>query len=145
MSASRYFTTTHVIAFEETNLVGNVYYVNHLRWQGRCRELFLKEHAPGVLKELALGLALVTTHASCDYLEELAAFDTVEIRMRLVEENQNRLTLGFETWRVAPGAPVLAARGRQQIASMRKEGDAYRPAPLPAELKRALDPYRSAR
>ena len=24
----------HIVGFEETNLVGNVYYVNHLRWQG---------------------------------------------------------------------------------------------------------------
>ena len=29
----------HIVGFEETNLTGNVYYVNHLSWQGRCREL----------------------------------------------------------------------------------------------------------
>ncbi|HVR11545.1 MAG TPA: acyl-CoA thioesterase, partial [Thermoanaerobaculia bacterium] len=42
----RYFEYRHLVGFEETNLVGNVYYVNHLRWQGRCREMFLLEHAP---------------------------------------------------------------------------------------------------
>ena len=36
----RSYEYRHVVAFEETNLVGNVYYVNHLRWQGRCREMF---------------------------------------------------------------------------------------------------------
>ena len=37
----KYFEYLHTVGFEETNLVGNVYYVNYLRWQGRCRELFL--------------------------------------------------------------------------------------------------------
>src|SRR5262252_10809428 len=87
---------THVVGFEETNLVGNVYYVNHLRWQGRCREMFLREHAPSVLEELQHGLALVTTHCSCDYLEELAPFDEVLIRMTLGGIAQSHLTMHFE-------------------------------------------------
>ena len=37
----RAFEYRHVVSFEETNLVGNVYFANHLSWQGRCRELFL--------------------------------------------------------------------------------------------------------
>jgi len=44
----RSYEYRHVVSFEETNLVGNVYYVNHLRWQGRVREMFLRDHAPGV-------------------------------------------------------------------------------------------------
>jgi enediyne biosynthesis thioesterase len=27
----------YVVGFEETNVVGNVYYAHHVRWQGRCR------------------------------------------------------------------------------------------------------------
>ncbi|MDI5903918.1 acyl-CoA thioesterase, partial [Streptomyces sp. 12257] len=47
-----YFEYRHTVGFEETNLVGNVYYVNYLRWQGRCRELFLKQKAPAVLADV---------------------------------------------------------------------------------------------
>ena len=65
-----YFEYLHTVGFEETNLVGNVYYVNHLRWQGRCRERFLHAHAPGVLDQLSSGLALVTTRCSCEYFAE---------------------------------------------------------------------------
>ena len=85
----------HVVGFEETNLVGNVYYVNHIRWQGRCRELFLRDHAPEVLTALAQGLCLVTTRCSCEYLAELAAFDEVVIRMRLGALTQSRMSLVF--------------------------------------------------
>ena len=65
----------HTVGFEETNLLGNVYYVNHVRWQGRCREMFLRDHAPSVLGDMAAGLCLVTTRCSCDYLQELSVID----------------------------------------------------------------------
>ena len=73
--AKRAYQHEHVVGFEETNLVGNVYYVNHLRWQGRCREMFLRDHAPGVLDDLAGDLALATIRCSCEYLGELHALD----------------------------------------------------------------------
>jgi enediyne core biosynthesis thioesterase len=135
---ARAYEITHVVGFEETNLVGNVYYVNHLRWQGRCRELFLRDHAPGVLKELAHGLALVTTRCACEYLAELSAFDEVVIRMRLADLTQTQLTLAFEYWRVAVGAEELVARGEQQIACMRRVGGRLEPAHLPHILREAL-------
>lgn len=62
----RAYEYRHIVGFEETNLVGNVYYTNHLCWQGRCRELFLREYAPEVLTELAQGLSLITTRVSCE-------------------------------------------------------------------------------
>ena len=138
----RAYEYRHVVGFEETNLVGNVYYVNHLRWQGRCREMFLYEHAPQVLAELAGGFALATVRCSCDYLAELAAFDRVVVRMRLGAVAQNRLTLLFEYWREG-GAPAeeLVARGEQQVACMRREGNGIVPAPIPAALRAALRPY----
>ena len=131
----------HRVGFEETNLVGNVYYVNHLRWQGRCREMFLREHAPEILDELAHGLALATVRCSCDYLAELEAFDTVVLRMRLGEMVQNRLTLLFEYWRETDGRAELVARGDQQVACMRREPTGTVPTPIPAALREALRPY----
>jgi len=134
----------HLVGFEETNLVGNVYYVNHLRWQGRCREMFLRDHAPEVLAELSQGLVLATVRCSCDYLAELAAFDAIVLRMRLGEMVQNRLTLLFEYWR----GEELVARGEQQIACMRRDvgetgdpGGRTVPTPIPAALREALRPY----
>lgn len=138
------FEYRHVIGFEETNLVGNVYYVNHLRWQGRCRELFLQEHAPEILKELSQHLALATVRCSCDYFAELAAFDTVVLRMRLGEVVQNRITLLFEYWREAEGQEELVARGEQQIACMRREAGRTVPTAIPAPLREALQPYAEA-
>ena len=100
--------------------------------------MFLRDHAPEVLSELGSGLALVTTRCSCEYLEELAPFDEIAVRMRLGELVQNRLSLVFEYWRVGRGADALVARGEQQVACMRRDGPRLVPAPVPAALRRAL-------
>jgi enediyne biosynthesis thioesterase len=137
----RHYEYLHTVGFEETNLVGNVYFVHFLRWQGRCRELFLAERAPEVIAEIAAGLSLATVRCSCDYFAELQAFDHVAVRMRLAAAAQNRLTLAFEYWRLPPGGEELVARGEQQVAFMRREGAGMVPAPLPAALREALRPY----
>ncbi len=131
----------HVVGFEETNLVGNVYYANHVRWQGRCRELFLRDHAPAVLDDLANGLALVTTRVSCEYLAELRAFDEVAVRMRLGGTAQNRVTMRFEYWRVHSGGEELVARGEQEVACVRREDGRVVPAPVPNALREALSAF----
>jgi enediyne biosynthesis thioesterase len=138
----RAYEYRHLIGFEETNLVGNVYYLNHLRWQGRCREMFLREHAPEILAELSRGLALATVRCSCEYFAELAAFDEVIVRMRLGGLVQNRITLLFEYWRENDGQAELVARGEQQVACMRHEGGkAAVPTAVPAPLREALRLY----
>jgi enediyne biosynthesis thioesterase len=137
----RCYEYRHLVSFEETNLLGNVYYTNHLAWQGRCREMFLRDHAPEVIPELSRGLVLATVRCSCEYLAELGAFDEVIVRMRLAELVQNRIALAFEYWRKKSDTEELVARGEQQIACMRREGERLVPAPVPASLRQALAGY----
>jgi enediyne biosynthesis thioesterase len=126
-----------VVGFEETNLVGNVYYVNHIRWQGRAREMFLREHVPEILQEFERGLALITLQCSCQYLGELKAFDHVLVRMFLGSAAQNRIAMRFEYWRQG-AQQELVGRGEQEIACMRRQGGRLVPAPIPAKLQDAL-------
>jgi enediyne biosynthesis thioesterase len=137
----RSFEYRHVVSFQDTNLVGNVYYTNHLTWQGRCREMFLREHAPDVAEEITRGLSLATVRCACEYFAELSVFDEVIVRMRLAELVQNRLTLAFEYWRVRGSQEELVARGEQQVACMTRDGDKLSPAPVPASLREALAQY----
>ncbi|UFP96311.1 acyl-CoA thioesterase [Gloeobacter morelensis] len=134
----RAFEYRHTVSFEETNLVGNVYFANHLRWQGRCREMFLREHAPQVLEALNAGLALVTVRVACEYFNEFLAFDQVLIEMRLGHLAQNRVTMLFEYWRLGGGGRELMARGEQQAASMRRAGEKMVAAPFPPQMLEAF-------
>lgn len=132
----------HRVSFEDTNLVGNVYFVRFLSWQGRCRELFLLEKAPGVLTELGGTLRLVTLNVSCEYFAELRALDEVELNMSLKEQRQHRIRLDFEYFVQRGTIRTLAARGTQEIACMRQTADGLAPAPVPADLTLALEPFR---
>ncbi|MGW7409893.1 acyl-CoA thioesterase [Streptomyces sp. NPDC054833] len=136
-----YFEYRHTVGFEETNLVGNVYYVNYLRWQGRCRELFLQQKAPAVLAEVQDDLKLFTLKVDCEFFAEITAFDELSIRMRLSERGQTQLEFTFDYVKVTGGAEVLIARGRQRIACMRGPNTNTVPSLIPEALAHALEPY----
>lgn len=131
----------HVVTFDETNLVGNVYFAHFFHWQGHCRERFLADHAPGVLAALNQGLALVTVDCSAEFYAEGRALDRVEVQMVLERLAENRITMGFDYLRTWPEPAELLARGRQTVACMRRDGNRLDPAPVPEELREALTRY----
>ena len=136
----RAYEYTHVVTFEETNLVGNVYFARYVSWQGRCRELFLRDHAPTVLDELARDLRLMTTRVSCEYFAELRALDTVTVRMLLESVTPSRVAMRFEYLR----GDELVARGAQEVACLREVDGRHVPAAVPDALRAALQPYEPA-
>ena len=141
---SGYFEYRHVVGFEETNLVGNVYYVNYLRWQGRCREMFLRERAPAVLEDVREDLKLFTLRVDCEFFAEITAFDELSLRMRLEELTQTQVQFSFDYVRVTDDQEDLVARGRQRIACMRGPNTNTVPTRVPDALRVALAPYSQA-
>ena len=139
--SARAYEYEHVVGFQETNLVGNVYFVHPVAWQGRCREMFLRDQAPEVLEEIVNGLQLLTTRCSCEYLAELRAFDRVIVRMRLAGMSLNRLVLGFEYWRTAADSEELVARGEQEVVFLRGGEAGPVATPIPEALAHALRAY----
>jgi enediyne biosynthesis thioesterase len=137
-----YYELRHRVGFEETNFVGNVYYVNYLRWQGKCREKFLIEEAPEVLAEIMDDdLKLFTLKAECEFYAEITAFDELSVRMRLTELTQTQILFGFDYVHFRDGQESLVARGEQRIACMRGPNNATIPTRVPAQLREALVPY----
>ena len=139
--ASKPYEYKHVVGFEETSLAGNVYFSNHVRWQGRCREMFLRDHVPELLSLLDSGFALITTSVQCEYFSEVLAFDEVIIRMRLGTLKQNRIQMLFEYWRQRGLEEELIARGEQEVVCMQREGARMVTVPIPSTLRNALNPY----
>ena len=139
-----YYEIRHTVGFEETSLVGNVYYVNYMRWQGRCREMFLKEKAPSVLAELQDDLKLFTLKVSCEYMGDINAFDELSIRMSLDEMTQTQIQFRFDYFKIVQGQEKMVARGRQRIGCMRGPNTKTVPSPVPEELRAAVAKYASA-
>jgi enediyne biosynthesis thioesterase len=144
MQAHRTYDCRHLVTLEETNLVGNVYFTNYLRWQGHCREQFLAEHAPSVLRSLTENFALATVSCHCEFFSELYATDAVEVRMGLGAVDGHRITMTFDYYRVSGATPQLVARGGQTIACLRRVPTGMAPVPIPDELRDALVPYQNA-
>lgn len=137
-----YYEIRHTVGFEETNLVGNVYYVNYLRWQGRCREMFLKEKAPAVLRGVQEDLKLFTLKVDCELFSELTAFDEIAIRMSLLELGPSRVEFSFDYVKIdAGGTETTVGKGTQKILCMRGPNQNTVPTRVPDALVEALKPY----
>jgi enediyne biosynthesis thioesterase len=131
----------HRVTLDETNVVGNVYFTNYLRWQGHCRERFLMERAPGILAELSGDLALVTVTCHCDFFDELYAADEVEVRMTLEGVEANCVRMTFDYYRTNRPVAQLVARGSQTIACMTRGESGMEAVAVPEELRQALVPF----
>ncbi len=136
---SRGYEYRHVVGIEDTDLLGNVNYVNYVRWQGRAREMFLRDYAPDVVAGFAGGLRLLTVSCHCDYLRELALFDEVIVRMGLGELGQTQLVMTFEYWRQLTEGEELVATGEQRVACVRAENGHMVPARLPESMRRLFE------
>lgn len=137
-----YYEIRHTVGFEDTNIAGNVYFVNYLRWQGRCREKFLTEMAPEVLAEVMEDdLKLFTLKADCEFFSEITAFDELSVRMQLDELTQTQIQFTFDYVQLKDGQDNLVARGKQRIACMRGPNNGTVPARVPLALREALKPY----
>ncbi|CRK62024.1 4-hydroxybenzoyl-CoA thioesterase family active site [Alloactinosynnema sp. L-07] len=131
-----YYEYKHTVETGETTLVGNVHFVAYLRWQGRCKENFLKEQAPALVAD---GLRLHTVKAECEYFSEILAADELSVRMRLEELTRTQLQFTFDYVRFRAGSEKLAARGRQRVACV--VGAEPKVSEVPGGLRDALLPY----
>ena len=131
----------HRVCLEETNVVGNVYYTHYIRWQGRCREMFLHDHAPQLVRELGHGFTMATTRVSCSYYRELAAFNEIVIRMSAGAMTPSRLTMVFRYYRIVNGEETLVAEGEQEVVCLQRQAAGVEPIPLPQPLLDAVSQY----
>ncbi len=132
------FTTT----FEETNVVGNIYFANYARWQGKCREMFLKEYCPGVIADVQNGLALITLDLHLRYVSQLFAFDEVVMRMGLGSLGSSRMMMTFKYYRKTPEGEELVCEGSQAMACMRADTKGQMVAvPIPDEVHEVFAEY----
>jgi enediyne biosynthesis thioesterase len=134
----REYVFRHRVTFDETNVVGNVYFAHYLHWQGHCREAFLADHAPGVLTDVRSGdLALATVSCAMEYFAECFALDEVEVAMTLRRVRGNRVEMNYEFRR----AGRMVARGGQVVSCLRRTADGVAPVRVPDELTQALAPF----
>ena len=131
----------HVVGFEDTNLVGNVYFAKFVSWQGKCRELFIKEKVPGIVELIEKNdISIITLSCSCNYLAELKAFDEIIISLQLDKVINNRVSMLFQYFK--KGADLkLIATGTHEIGFFKRTDDGLMSIPIPLSFQSAMDGY----
>jgi len=121
--------------------------LDFLAWQGKCRELFLADHAPGALRRVASRqLALQTTSASLEIHDLLPLFvDEVRVEMRLQDIKCGQMSVHFDYFAQADGREIRFATGSQRMSSKRCFEAGIVPCPLPDDILHALESFTSSR
>lgn len=140
-SSSKFYDYRLTVSFEDTNVVGNVYFSNYIRWQGKAREQFLSEEAPKILAEMSRGLELITISVKCDYHSQLFALDQVLIRMRLEALEPASVRMVFEYYREDRSGTEIVATGYQEVAACQLQNGSRKRVPLPESLREACLRY----
>ena len=136
------FEYAHTVSFEETNLMGNVYFAHFLSWQGKCREMFIKEKAPGLLALIESNeLSLVTINCSCEFFSELKAFDEVMVSMQLVSATHNRIKMSFNYIKKTGDTLKIVAKGDHEVGCFFRDGANLTTVSVPEILQEALIEY----
>lgn len=114
IDGKNYFEYKFQVSFEETNVVGNVYFANYFVWQGKCRELFLSNYAPEVLEDFKKGHGMITKDSNCEFFNESFAFNNLVVMMSLEELTRARVKMIFDYYRVEDDNEyILLAKGSQ--------------------------------
>ena len=137
----KYFEYRTTVSFEETNVVGNVYFSNFFVWQGKCREAFLRKEAPGVLEDFKEGHGMITQDSACQFMREAFAFDPILVRMHLKKLTRTGITMHFDYFRDDGDEPTLLAQGVQSVLWVNPQ---HRISMLPAYLYEAVQSYAAA-
>ena len=100
---------------------------------------------PAPVDDSAIEKALAW-HASHqpEYLEELNAFDEIDVLMTPAYVRQHRIGLDFDIVKLHPTGSLCAARGFQEIGCMRATDQGLVPTRPPASLMHALEAYVAA-
>lgn len=132
---------TFIATFEETNVVGNVYFANYVLWQGKCREMFLYEYCPEIVEEISNGLYLITLDLSAQYISQLHAFDKVVMQMSLEAQGESRLLMNFDYFHDKGDTRILVCKGHQATAAMRMRNGQLVPARFPESMLEVFAEY----
>jgi enediyne biosynthesis thioesterase len=142
LNGDSYFEYRFITTFEETNVVGNIYFANFLVWQGKCREMFLYEYCPEIIEQIYNGLALITLDLSVEYISQLFAFDQVVMKMYLESSSSSRLMMRFEYYKEEKDKTLtLVCKGTQASAAMIEINGKLTPTNFPKSMYELFEQY----
>jgi enediyne biosynthesis thioesterase len=126
------YTYKSVVTIGDTNCLGNVYFLNHLKLSGMVRELWLGSAVQNVGEHLAGGLLLVTHSVSCDFMKDFFVFDPIRCEMIVRNVKRASAELVFRFYHDQTNELHAVARHTIVFADR-----AHKICPMPDDFRRA--------
>lgn len=95
-------TTVPRVTFQDTNIVGNVYFLTFFRWQSECRDAWLRSAMPDVWDRLRTGDArLHVSNWSNRFEDAFGATigDRISVTLQVQDQDQDGVLLSMEVFR----------------------------------------------
>ena len=126
------------VYYEDTDVGGVVYYANYLRFLERGRTEWLRSKGFDMSTVAAEHqVHFVVQRAEVDFLQPARLDDTLVVTCALVRATHARLVLEQVVRKVDQSAAQLLARGKITLACITT--DTWKPAPIPAALRNAVE------
>ena len=105
------------ITFQDTNVVGNVYFLTFFRWQAECRDLWLRENDPELWHSIRRGESpLIVTHWSTRFDDPVGATigDDVSVSMEF-DENEHQCSASATIERITENGAETIGKGSMRF------------------------------
>ncbi|MEW5894577.1 MAG: SDR family NAD(P)-dependent oxidoreductase [Candidatus Omnitrophota bacterium] len=103
-------------SFEDSNLVGNIYFSNYAKWLGRVFDHFIYTHAPEiVISKGAANGEFTCIKCEINNLNEAMPFDEIQVYMRLDSLYQNGVDFDFDFYLVKDSMKKKLAYARAEF------------------------------
>jgi len=136
VETEKYYEYHHLVTFDDTNSVGNVYFARFFQWMGSCREVITAEHYPELVADIKRGFGFATEFAHIDYAQECFLFDKILIKMKVTELSRTRIEFSFEF--VNEEKKSVIATGKQAVIWVNPQ---HRPSIMPDKLYDSIVEY----
>ena len=121
--------------FEESNLVGNIYFSNYATWLGKTRDLFLHGIIPQSLNQNQ-HTEVFALRTKIQHLREAMPFDKILVSMRLKQLSCDGVQLYFDFYKTTSGLKEeKVATAEQYVIWSKNENQRIQQCELPAMLK----------
>jgi len=129
---------------EDSNLVGNIYFVNYSKWLGRTLDLYFYKFIPEYFKGIGAQGELICLNCEIEHLREAMPFDKILVRMYLESVYECGINLYFEYFRLDKDYSEikLAFARHKAVWVKRDEGSKAVAAKLPPLILKALENFR---
>ena len=95
-------TTVPRVTFQDTNIVGNVYFLTFFRWQSECRDAWLRSAMPDVWDRLRTGDARLHVSNWSNRFEDAVGAtigDRISVTLQAQNQDQDSVLLSMEVFR----------------------------------------------